>query len=77
MAEQRMEFRFRIGQRVVHALHHARDHKGWLGVVCGREFYEDQDGRGQWYYVRWIEPDGKVGGDKLRMPDMELVPDPS
>lgn len=65
-------FRFELQARVVH-ITHTRDHAGWVGLITGREYYEDFDGHGHWYYVRWIEPDGKVSADKQRMPECELV----
>lgn len=64
-------FRFDVGTTVLYKTH-SRDHAGWLGIVTGREFYEDQDGSGNWYYIRWIDPDGKVNGDKMRLAEDEL-----
>lgn len=64
-------FKFSVGSLVLHILHN-RDHEGWQGIVTGREFYQDQDGSGLWYYVRWIKPEGEVSADKHRMPECEL-----
>lgn len=64
-------FAFAVGSTVVY-ITHTRDHRGWVGYITGREFYEDQDGAGNWYYIRWIEPDGKVSADKHRIAEAEL-----
>lgn len=66
-----MEFRFRLGERVKHVAH-TRDHRGWIGTVCAREFYEDFDGHGQCFYVRWVKPEGEVVEPKQRLPSAEL-----
>lgn len=65
------KFLYEIAQLVVHATH-TRHHHGWIGYVAGRELYQDQDGGGNWYYIRWMEPDGKVCSEKMRMCEAEL-----
>lgn len=69
-------FQFGLGERVTHALHHVRDHEGWTGHVIAREMYETFGGTQYAYMVRWIEPNGKVSEQTVRMFADELKANP-
>lgn len=49
-----------IGDRVRHRFHNDRSHAGWIGYVAAIETYTDGNGTRTWYYVRWLDPHGKV-----------------
>lgn len=65
-------FEFNIGDKVAHVAH-TKVHDGWMGVVIAREFYENPTGGGQWFYVRWVDPHGKINDDSMRMSSLELT----
>jgi len=66
-----MEWAFSIGTMVVSSMH-TSDHRGWVGFVCAREFYEDFGGGGRYYYVRWMRPEGELNDEKMRLHEREL-----
>lgn len=43
-----------------------------FGYVHAREYYEDPSGTGEWYQVRFINPDGRLG-DQEKLHASEIV----
>lgn len=68
-----VDFKYERGDRVVHAMHSAGT-AGFIGMVVAMEFYETGAGTSIWYYVRWMEPHGKLDSEPMKMSTDEIRP---
>lgn len=61
----------RVGQTVTYCTH-TKDHKGWVGRIAAVETYTDDHGTRTWYYVRWMQPEGRIESEPMKCSRQEL-----
>lgn len=65
-------FAFEIGAIVVPRARLISLHDRWIGQIIAREIYEGPAGSRDWYYVRWIAPDGRPAEETQRVSSLEI-----